>query len=79
MPTRTLFKSEFEFYLHVAELFRASEIAQHDVAFSQHALAVASNAVDTSDIWANIIRGYCDLGIYEDAYSCLIASPHEHL
>lgn len=79
LPVNSFFKSDFEYYLHVAELFRNASIVQHDVTFSQHALAVAPEVSETSDVWANVIRGYSDLGSYEDAYSCLIASPHENL
>ena len=79
LPSARLFPSQFEFYLHVSELFKAVSNTQYDVSFTQLALSVASPGLDTSSLWHNVIKGLTDLAQYEDAYTALVSNPYERL
>jgi nuclear pore complex protein Nup160 len=78
LPGAELFDSSFSFYLHASNIFKMSSLVYHEVQFSQLALAVAPPE-DTSSLWVNIVKGYTDLGMYEDAYASLMANPYERL
>ena len=79
LPGEDLFATQFDFYLHVADLFRAALSTYHDVFFTQLALSSAEPGLDTTTLWHNVIKGLTDLGQYEDAYTALISAPHERL
>ncbi|PCH41595.1 hypothetical protein WOLCODRAFT_100880 [Wolfiporia cocos MD-104 SS10] len=79
LPGAQLFESEFDFYLHVAALFRAASDTCHDVSFSQLALSVAPPIADTTSLWRGVIRGLTDLGLYQDAYASLVATPYDRV
>ncbi|TFK87436.1 hypothetical protein K466DRAFT_663014 [Polyporus arcularius HHB13444] len=79
LPGQGLFATQFDFYLHVADLFRAALSTYHDVFFTQLALSCAEPGLDTTTLWHNVIKGLTDLGQYEDAYTALISAPHERL
>ena len=74
-----LYDSPFHFYLHAASLFKASGITVHEVAFSQLALWAVPPDLNTTSLWYNVVRGSMDLGLYQDAYATLIASPYDKL
>ncbi|KAI5124761.1 hypothetical protein M0805_005395 [Coniferiporia weirii] len=80
LPTGALFLTECNYYLHVAELFRAAGMTVHEVNFTKLALSVWPDGEDLTEVsvasWANVIKGYSDLSLYEDAYCALISSPH---
>ncbi|KZT26905.1 hypothetical protein NEOLEDRAFT_1111428 [Neolentinus lepideus HHB14362 ss-1] len=71
--------SQYNFYLHVAGLFRAAHVTSCEIAFSQLAISVAPPSTDLQELWYTIIKGYTDLAQYEDAYSALISTPYEKL
>ncbi|KAG1847541.1 nucleoporin Nup120/160-domain-containing protein [Suillus subalutaceus] len=77
LPGAVLFDSEFTFYIHASAIFRSSGLIQQEVSFIRLALSVAPQDVDTSELWFGLIRGYIDLGFYEDAYSAIIATPYD--
>ncbi|KAF8897169.1 nucleoporin Nup120/160-domain-containing protein [Infundibulicybe gibba] len=77
LPATELYDSEFAFYVHTSTLFKACLLVRHEVSFSQLALSVVSQGVDTTALWHTVIKGFIDLGLYGDAYASLIASPHE--
>ncbi len=79
LPSERLFATQFDFYLHVSDLFKAALSTYHDVSFTQLALSVAAPALDTTALWHNVIKGLTDLGQYEDAYTALISAPYERL
>lgn len=79
LPNANLLDSEFNFYLHLGELFRAASATHHEVRASQLALSVAPLGEDTSDLWHRVIKGSTELGSYDDAYAALAASPHNNL
>ncbi|KAI0317893.1 hypothetical protein OF83DRAFT_1171570 [Amylostereum chailletii] len=79
LPGAQLFDSDFEFYLHVSALFKASSLVDHEVPFPRLALSVAPADWDTLDLWHAIIKGSLDLGYWDDAYSALMATPHDRL
>ncbi|KAI0637706.1 nucleoporin Nup120/160-domain-containing protein [Trametes polyzona] len=79
LPGEKLFPTQFDFYLHVADLFRAALTTYHDVFFTQLALSVAPAGVDTLALWHGVIKGLTDLGQYEDAYTALVSTPYERL
>ena len=80
LPGGRLFPTQFEFYLHVSDLFKAVSNTQYDVHFTQLALSVAADpGLDTSSLWHNVIKGLTDLGQYEDAYAALVSTPYERL
>lgn len=74
-------QSDCEYYLHVAELFKKASMSSHEVHFLQLALSVWPEGGELDEVsantWASIIKGYSDLGLYEDAYCYLISSPHQ--
>ncbi|KAF7301595.1 hypothetical protein MIND_00725000 [Mycena indigotica] len=77
LPTSEAPDSAFTFYLHAAKLFKAAALVQYEVSFTQMALSVAPLDVDTSPLWATVIKGYTELSLYDDAYSALVATPHD--
>jgi nuclear pore complex protein Nup160 len=77
LPGAVLFDSEFTFYIHASAIFRSNGLTQQEVSFIRLALSVAPQDVDTSELWFGLIRGYIDLGFYEDAYSAIIATPYD--
>ncbi|KAI0643699.1 nucleoporin Nup120/160-domain-containing protein [Trametes meyenii] len=79
LPGEKLFATQFDFYLHVADLFKAAQTTYHDVFFTQLALSVAPPGLDTLALWHGIVKGLTDLGQYEDAYTALVSSPYERL
>ena len=79
LPRAELFDSEFNFYLHAAGLFRAVAVTSHEVLFTQRSLSVAPSGLDTADLWLTVIKGLTDLGLYEDAYTALVAAPYVRL
>ncbi|KAI0829349.1 nucleoporin Nup120/160-domain-containing protein [Trametes gibbosa] len=79
LPGEKLFSAQFDFYLHVAELFKTVLSTYHDVSFTQLALSVAPAGIDTIALWHGVIKGLTDLGQYEDAYTALVSVPYERL
>ncbi|KAH9950096.1 nucleoporin Nup120/160-domain-containing protein [Amylocystis lapponica] len=79
LPGAELFNSEFDFYLHAAGLFRTSSVTSHEVVFSQLALSVAPSGSDTASLWHGVIKSLTDLGLFEDAYTTLVATPYDRL
>ncbi|KAH9853874.1 nucleoporin Nup120/160-domain-containing protein [Lenzites betulinus] len=79
LPGEKCFPAQFDFYLHVAELFKAVLSAYHDVTFTQLALSVAPSGIDAIALWHGVIKGLTDLGQYEDAYTALVSAPYERL
>ncbi|KAI0334875.1 hypothetical protein GY45DRAFT_1317953 [Cubamyces sp. BRFM 1775] len=79
LPSEKLFPTQFDFYLHVADLFKAALSTYHDVSFTQLALSVAPPGLDTMALWHSVIKGLTDLGRYEDAYTALVSAPYERL
>ena len=79
LPDGELLHSDYHFYLHAATLFKCGSLVCHDVQFSQLAISVADPEADTTELWYSVIKGFTDLATYEDAYSALIACPHERL
>ncbi|KAH7930039.1 hypothetical protein BV22DRAFT_1125203 [Leucogyrophana mollusca] len=79
LPGGVLFDSEFTFYLNASLIFKSSALTQHEVSFAQLALSVAPPEADTEELWFNIIRGYIDLALYEDAYSSITTTPYDNL
>ncbi|GBE77402.1 hypothetical protein SCP_0102750 [Sparassis crispa] len=67
LPGAVFFQSVFDFYLHVAGLFKAVSVTSSEVVFSQLALSVAPPGVDSASLWHAVIRGLTDLELYEDA------------
>ncbi|KAG1739842.1 nucleoporin Nup120/160-domain-containing protein [Suillus paluster] len=77
LPGAVLFDSEFTFYIHASAIFKSNGLTQQEVSFIRLALSVAPRDVDTSELWFGLIRGYIDLGFYEDAYSAIIATLYD--
>ncbi|EJD01293.1 uncharacterized protein FOMMEDRAFT_158427 [Fomitiporia mediterranea MF3/22] len=73
-------RSDCEYYLHIAELFKKASMTAQELHFLRLALSVWPEGAELDEIslntWAAIIKGYSDLGLYEDAYCYLISSPH---
>ncbi|KAI5985403.1 nucleoporin Nup120/160-domain-containing protein [Pisolithus albus] len=57
--------------------FTEKGLTQHEVGFLQLALSVASPETNIPDLWYGLIRGYIDLGFWEEAYSAMIATPFD--
>lgn len=77
LPGAVLFDSEFTFYIHASAIFRSNGLTQQEVSFIRLALSIVPGDIDTSELWFSLIRGYIDLGYYEDAYSAIIATPYD--
>ena len=73
-----MFDSEFSFYLHAATLFRDSNATSYEVLFTRLAISVAP-VINTMPLWATVIKGLVELGLYDDAYQALISSPYDKL
>ncbi|KAF9468851.1 nucleoporin Nup120/160-domain-containing protein [Collybia nuda] len=70
--------SQFSFYLHASTLFHNASLVHHEVLFAELAISVAP-PVDTSTLWHTIIKGQTDLGLFDEAYASLMATPYETL
>ncbi|KAI5985367.1 hypothetical protein EDD15DRAFT_2390179 [Pisolithus albus] len=57
--------------------FTEKGLTQHEVGFLQLALSVALPETNIPDLWYGLIRGYIDLGFWEEAYSVMIATPFD--
>ncbi|KAL5508105.1 hypothetical protein ACEPAH_5723 [Sanghuangporus vaninii] len=72
--------SDCVYYLHVADLFKRAGMTSHEVHFLRLALSVWPEGGELDEVsqntWASIIKGYSDLGLYDDAYCYLISFPH---
>jgi len=76
LPSASLFPSDFDFYLHVADICRVAGLQYEEVTFTKLALSVLPDGEESVDLWNCIIKGYTDLGLYDFAYSSLLASPY---
>lgn len=65
--------------MHVAGLFKARALVEHEIQFTQLAISTAPQDSDTSGLWHTVIKGYTDLGWFEDAYASWVATPYEKL
>ncbi|KAI8984997.1 nucleoporin Nup120/160-domain-containing protein [Trametes punicea] len=79
LPGEKLFSAQFDFYLHVSDLFKSALTTYHDVFFTQLALSVAPPGIDTMALWHSVVKGLTDLGQYEDAYTALMSARYERL
>lgn len=77
MPSARAFDSPFAFYIHASEMFKNHLLVHYEVSFARLAISAAPPDVDTSALWYTVIKGYLDLGRYDDAYAVLMATPHE--
>ncbi|KAI6004184.1 nucleoporin Nup120/160-domain-containing protein [Pisolithus albus] len=77
LPGKALHQSGFTFYLEASSIFREKGLTQHEVGFLQLALSVASPETNIPDLWYGLIRGYIDLGFWQEAYSAMIATPFD--
>ncbi|EEB99482.1 hypothetical protein MPER_00834, partial [Moniliophthora perniciosa FA553] len=77
LPSGQLFDSPYSFYLYIATLFKSSTLIYHEVLFTQHALSCVPPNVDTSPLWHTVVKGYTELGMYEDAYAAWLSIPSE--
>lgn len=78
LPNGELFDDAYAFYLHAAMLFKYHSLTYQEVTFTQLAISSSPADVDTASLWSVVVKGYTDLGMYEDAYASWVASPHEH-
>jgi hypothetical protein len=80
LPDAEVFESDFHFYAHIADVFAKAYETYWEVYFIQTALTVLSEPrYDASPLWFRLIRGYIDLAQYDDAYSAIMAAPHEDM
>lgn len=77
VPSARVFDSPFAFYIHASEMFKNHLLVYYEVRFAQLAISTAPPGVDTSTLWYTVIKGYLDLGRYDDAYAALMATPYE--
>ncbi|KAH7916141.1 nucleoporin Nup120/160-domain-containing protein [Hygrophoropsis aurantiaca] len=79
LPGGALFDSEFTFYLSASVIFKSSAHIQQGLSFAQLALSIAPPDAETEELWFNIIRGYIDLALYDDAYASITTTPYDNL
>jgi len=60
-------------------LAKANLLVFSEVGFTQLALSVAPLGEDTVALWQTAIKGYSELGMYDDAYAVWVAAPSEEL
>lgn len=77
LPGAENFRTEFDLYLHAAELFRDAGATAHEVSFAKLAISHAPTGGDTSALWQSLIRGLTDLGRHENAYMALVSTPYD--
>ncbi|KAF5357582.1 hypothetical protein D9758_007452 [Tetrapyrgos nigripes] len=77
LPSGTLFDSLFSFYLYVASLFKANVLHSQEVNFTQLAVSCAPPGTDLSGLWLTVMKGYIDLGLYDDAYAAWSSIPSD--
>lgn len=77
LPSGEAFDSEFAFYIHASNIFKHCGLTRHEVLFAQLAISVAPPSGDTAALWHIVIKGYIELGYYDNAYAALMATPHE--
>ncbi|GAW08242.1 Nuclear pore complex protein [Lentinula edodes] len=77
LPSSQLFDSSYSFYLYMATLFKSNSLQHYEVHFTQLALSVAPSNTDTSFLWHTVVRGYIDLGLFEEAYAAWISTPSD--
>ncbi|KAJ3863652.1 nucleoporin Nup120/160-domain-containing protein [Lentinula novae-zelandiae] len=77
LPSSQLFDSSYSFYLYMATLFKSNSLQHYEVHFTQLALSVAPSNTDTSSLWHTVVRGYIDLGLFEEAYAAWISTPSD--
>ncbi|KAK7060140.1 hypothetical protein VNI00_000904 [Paramarasmius palmivorus] len=77
LPSGHLFDSPHSFYLYIATLFKSSSLLYHEVLFTQHALSCVPPNADTSSLWYTVVKGYTELGMYEDAYAAWLSVPSD--
>ena len=75
LPSGALFPSEFDYYLHVADIFRSAGVLTEEMSFTKMALSVIPEGEESAELWHCVTKGYTDLGRYDEAYSSLMASP----
>lgn len=71
LPSGRRCASEFEYYRHVADIYRSALLLTHEVHFNKLALQVAPKGIDTTDVSTSLVRGYIELSRYTEAYSAL--------
>ncbi|KAF9481999.1 hypothetical protein BDN70DRAFT_875624 [Pholiota conissans] len=76
LPLGHSIDSQWAFYVFAAELFR-NTFVHHEILFSKLAIQVAPSGAETSSLWNTIVKGYTDLGLYDDAYASIMAIPSE--
>ncbi|KAJ4481914.1 hypothetical protein J3R30DRAFT_3656103 [Lentinula aciculospora] len=77
LPSSHLFDSLYPFYLYIATLFKSNSLQYHEVHFTKLALSVAPPMLDTSSLWHTVVRGYIDLGLFDEAYAAWISTPSD--
>jgi nuclear pore complex protein Nup160 len=77
LPVAQAIESEFQYYVHISELFKAHHLVSSEVHFAQLAISTAPPFTDTSSLWSVVTKGYADLTLYEEAYAALMATPYE--
>jgi len=75
MPSSETLDSAHAFYIHVSEMFRKHSLVYYEVLFAQLAISSAPPDVDTSSLQSTVIKGYTDLGRYDDAYAAFLVTP----
>ena len=79
LPSGLLFSTDFEFYAHTSGLFKAAQSVEYEVHFAKRAIAAAPLGFDTSGLWSDVIHGSIELGLWDDAYTALMATPYDKL
>ncbi|KAJ3777455.1 nucleoporin Nup120/160-domain-containing protein [Lentinula raphanica] len=75
LPSSHWFDSSFSFFLYIATLFKSNSLQHYEVHFTQLALSVAPPNTDTLSLWHTIVRGYIDLGLFDEAYAAWCSTP----
>ncbi|KAJ3743459.1 nucleoporin Nup120/160-domain-containing protein [Lentinula detonsa] len=77
LPSSQLFDTSHSFYLYIATLFKSNSLQHYEVHFTQLALSVAPPNTDTLSLWHTVVRGYIDLGLFDEAYAAWVSTPSD--
>ncbi|KAG2013470.1 hypothetical protein CC2G_010381 [Coprinopsis cinerea AmutBmut pab1-1] len=77
LPASHTIGSDFDYYVHISDLFKRHNLVRYEVHFAELAISVAPAGTEVSSLWLIVTKGYASLGLYEEAYAALMAMPSE--
>ena len=79
LPDSRPFDGPDTYCLHVAMLFKSCSLVHEEIYFTRMALSLTTPDSETSALWQALIKGYADLGLYDDAYASWTSTPYDDM